>query len=884
MGSSRVRKKISKSRPVRVYSNLTQKRRTKKDLAARKKAEYLATLPKHPVKRAAYRMHPKRVAKYWFSKKGAIMALKLIGVGVLLLAVLIGGVFAYYRKDLDAIKPGSLAERVQTTVNRYYDRNGVLLWEDKGNGDYRMAVDSDEISDYMKQATVAIEDKDFYSHGGVSITGIVRSAFNNAAGGSVQGGSTLTQQLVKQVFLSEDAYKRGINGIPRKIKEVILAIEVERKYSKDQILNLYLNESSYGGRRNGVESAALTYFGIHASELSLAQSALLAAIPNSPSLYDPYSGNRDALLVRQHLILDAMVSMGNITREESDAAKAVAVLDEIKPLSDQLKDIKAPHFVLMVKQDLENSLGTAIVGRGGLTITTTLDYRIQEKLQEATDALFETNYPERNGFSNSASTVEDVTTGQIVAMTGSRDFNYPGFGETNAAMSSIQTGSTIKPLVYAKLFEDKGEDAQNFGSGSILADDDTMNDIYGGDLNNADRKFKGAITIRNALAWSRNVPAVKAMYINGVDDTLDYIHKMGDTSYCTVGVEKTVGLASAIGGCGAKQVEHVNAISSIARGGVYKPYSTILEVKNGQGDVLQKWTDTDGTRVGSEQANYIVSDIMHDYSARQGLYGGWASRMSVPGVEVAAKSGTSDLGGQAHDNWTVTWSPVLAMASWLGNNDTRLLKTTESTLPGLMLNQPVLEYAHKVIYAEEGKWKSGDWFKEPDGIQHINGEIYPSWYNKSQSTEKEKLVFDRVSRYLATDCTPEAAKIEIEVSSLTDPVTKKKVYIAGDGYDASKDDDIHNCSDAAPAVNISVSNDGTKIYVDYTKGTFELKNIIVTVDGVQIANISASSSGSKTIDSTKSGSSSFTVNATATDSGYYTDTSSASYTTGSGTP
>ena len=226
---------------MNLYANLAQKHRTKKDKDARERAEYLATLPKHPVKRFFYRLHPKRLAKYWFSKRGGLMALKILGVGTLLVLLLIGGMFAYFRKDLDKIRPGELAKRVQTTVTKYYDRNDNLLWEDKGTGNYQLVVEADQISDYLKKATVAIEDRDFYKHHGISISGIMRAMLSTASRRQVQGGSTLTQQLVKQVFFADEAGDRSISGVPRKIKEIILAIEVERMYSKDQILSLYLN-------------------------------------------------------------------------------------------------------------------------------------------------------------------------------------------------------------------------------------------------------------------------------------------------------------------------------------------------------------------------------------------------------------------------------------------------------------------------------------------------------------------------------------------------------------------------------------------------------------------------------------------------------------------
>ena len=517
-----------------VYANLANKRRLKKDKRSREKAEYLASLPKHPVKRFFYRLHPKRVFRYWFSKRGGLMALKILGVAIVAMIILIGGLFAYFRKDLDKIRPGELAKRVQTTVTKYYDRNGELLWEDKGTDNYKLVVEADKISDYLKKATIAIEDRDFYKHHGISISGLTRAMFSTASGRQVQGGSTLTQQLVKQVFFAEDADKRGLSGIPRKIKEIILAIEVERMYNKDQILALYLNQAPYGGRRNGAESAAQTYFGKSAKDLTLAEAALLASIPQNPSTFNPYNiTGRKMLLSRQHTTLDYMLEQGYITEAQAKEAKQYPILDKIKPETEQLAGIKAPHFVLMVRNQLERELGKAVVGRGGLTVKTTLDWKIQEKLETEMKAFFDSGRPGRVSISNGAATVEDVQTGQIVALVGSRDFNYAGFGQDNAAAAFIQPGSTIKAFDYAKLFENRGSNQQNYGSGSVLSDEN-IDKIYGAKLNNWDRRFMGSISIRRSLALSRNIPAVKAMYIAGNGSpkpTVDYIHNMGNTNY-----------------------------------------------------------------------------------------------------------------------------------------------------------------------------------------------------------------------------------------------------------------------------------------------------------------------------------------------------------------
>lgn len=880
--------KSSKSRGMNVYTNLTRRRRTKKEANARKKAEYLASLPKHPLKRMLYRLHPKRVAGYWFSKKGAKMALKIAGVSVLLVLLGMGALFAYYRKDLDAIRPGELAKRVQTTVTKYYDRSGTLLWEDKGDGNYKLVTDGASISKYMKQATIAIEDKDFYKHGGVSFTGIFRSVLNNAQGGSTQGGSTLTQQLVKQVFFADEAQKRGLNGVPRKIKEMILAIEVERMYNKDQILDLYLNESPYGGRRNGVESGAQTYFGKSSKDLTLPEAALLAAIPNQPGLYDPYNiEGHEALIARQHKVLDGMVEMSYITKAQGDEAKQYPILDNIKPASDQYKDIKAPHFVQMVRSQLEQELGKATVGRGGLTVTTTLDIRIQNKLEESMNAMFASRVPTTAGFTNGAATVEDTQTGQIVAMMGSRDFNYPGFGQDNATLAYIQPGSTIKPLVYAQLFSNQGSTKQNYGTGSILSDANDMRAIYGDQLNNADRKFLGNITVRKALGLSRNVPAVKAMYISGIQPTWQTIRALGDTNYCTQGADAQAGLSSAIGGCGTRQIDHVNAFASLGRLGVYKPTSSVLEVKNSQGEIIKKFKD-ESKQVLDPQAAYMLSDILSDDNARAGLYGPRFYGLYIPGVRTAVKTGTSDKGGQAKDIWTLSYSPALTMGVWLGNPDTRILLNGNSSLPAKIVGQ-VMEYSHKEIYSKEGKWNpanGGSWFTPPAGLQTIGGELFPSWYNKNQGKTNSKLTFDKVSKKKATNCTPELAKIEVDVQKFNDPITKKDVFIAPDGYDANADDDLHKCDDAKPSVGTigvsKVSGSTYKISASVVGGTHPLQQVEIRVGSTVVATLPVSSSGTYDAEYTFTSSSTQTVSVIVSDTALYTNTGTKDFTPSGG--
>ncbi|MBQ9019909.1 transglycosylase domain-containing protein, partial [Candidatus Saccharibacteria bacterium] len=310
-------RKISKKVELKTNTkNLThrEKAKLKADERARAKAEDLASLPKNPVKRFFAKLHPKRLAKFWFSKDGLKMFGKIVAATILIAIIAVGGLFLYYKKDLDQIKLDEM--KVSETVNTYYDRNGQLLWEDKGDGDYRLVVEGDQISTYMRQATVAIEDRNFYNHPGVDWTALIRAGLSTVSGQGVQGGSTLTQQLIKQVYFSDEASDRTVTGLPRKIKEVILALEVEKMYDKEQIITMYLNESPYGGRRNGVESAAKTYFGKNAKDLTLAESALIASIPNNPGVLNPYNeyGN-EALIARQHKTLDVMAEMGYITKD-----------------------------------------------------------------------------------------------------------------------------------------------------------------------------------------------------------------------------------------------------------------------------------------------------------------------------------------------------------------------------------------------------------------------------------------------------------------------------------------------------------------------------------------------------------------------------------------
>lgn len=829
--SKKPSKKTAKKN-LNLYSSLSYKHRARKEAEARRKAEELAKLPKEPIKRFFARLHPKRVFKWWFSWRGQKAILKFIAACILIGIIFIGGLFLYYKKDLDEIRLDEMS--ISETVNTYLDRNGVVLWKDTGNEDYRLVVDGENISPYMYQATIAIEDKNFYNHKGVDFGALIRATFSTLTGRGVQGGSTLTQQLIKQVYFSDEAASENRGGLARKIKELILSIELERMYSKDQIITMYLNQSPYGGRRNGVESAAKTYFGKTAKELTLAESALLAAIPNNPGVLNPYNpyGN-DMLIERQHKVLDSMVQMGYITETEAAEAKEVAILDTIKPESSQYADMLAPHFVLEVKSQLEEKYGISTMRAGGWTIKTTLDYRAQQIAEDA--VAVGAGYAYKNNSDDIALVSVDVETSQIIAMVGSIDFFNTAYGEVNATTDSlIEPGSTIKPILdYSPLFMQR--EGVNYGPGSVLKDEN-INKLYCSGysgscaLTNATGTFYGNVTIRFSLGHSLNIAAVKALYINGIENSLEIAHQLGDVSYCDG--RDGYGLSIAIGsGCGVKMVEHANAYASLARGGAYKDLAYVLEVKNSSGEVIETWTDTEAERVVDEQVAYMVSNVLSDRSARWFNNEGFV----VPDVWTATKTGTTTTTNSAvtKDSLMESYSTALSTLAWNGNHDGSGLSSNSNDVVRHTIGT-YMERVHKEVYEPDGKWHYGDQPAKPAGIKTltVNGktDIWPSWFDakKNSGITKETLTFNRYNHLLATECTNESYKIDVEVTKITDPMTKKDSYTVPEPYDNETKD---TCDYTPPSLSLSVS--GSNIIALIRKGSSNIAGHVLYVDGVE---------------------------------------------------
>ena len=843
--SKKAAKKSQKSskKNMNLYSSLAYNHRERKEANSRKRAEELAKLPKEPVKRFFARLHPKRVFKWWFSWRGQKAILKFIAACTLILIIFIGGLFLYYKKDLDEIRLDEMT--ISETVNTYLDRNGVVLWKDTGTEDYRLVVKDDEISDYMRQATIAIEDKNFYNHMGVDFGALIRATLSTLTGKGVQGGSTLTQQLIKQVYFSDEAQSENRGGLTRKVKELILAIELERMYSKDQILTMYLNQSPYGGRRNGVESAAQTYFGKSAKDLTLAEAALLAAIPNNPGVLNPYNiyGN-EMLIERQHKVLDDMVSMGYINADEAKEAKEVAILDTIRPEANQYADMLAPHFVLEVRSQLEEKYGIQTLRAGGWTIKTTLDYRAQKIAEDAVAVGVSHTYKNRSD--NIALVSVDVETSQVVAMVGSVDFFNSEYGELNVTTDSlIEPGSSIKPILdYAPLFMQR--EGINYGPGSILKDEN-IDRIYcagafrGCTMTNATNTFYGNVTIRFSLGHSLNIAAVKALYINGIDNSLEVAHALGDKTYCEG--REGYGLSIAIGsGCNVRMVEHANAYASIARGGTYKDLSYILEVKNSSGETIESWEDSEGERVVDDQVAYMISSILSDRSARWFNNDGFV----VPGVWTGTKTGTTTTANSAvtKDSMIESFSTALSTFVWNGNHDGSGLASNSNDIVRYTVGH-YMERVHKEVYEPDGRWHSGDQPARPAGIQTltVNGrsDIWPSWFNASKNSgiAKETLTFNRYNHLLASDCTDESFKIEIEVTKVTDPMTGNEVYNVPEPYNRDTKD---TCDYDPPKLSLSVS--GNKIIATIRRGTYGIKGYTLYINGVEQSGISLGGDGS----------------------------------------
>jgi len=560
--------------------------------------------------------------------------------------------------------PDQLVTHQPILTTKIYDRNDNLLYKiyRKEN---RTLVKLQELPLYLIQATVAIEDAEFYSHHGFSPKGIIRAALRNLKGDKLYGGSTITQQLVKNTLLSPE------RTLVRKIKEIILAVLVETKFSKDEIFQMYLNEVGYGGAAYGVEEAAQMYFGKSAKNLTLAEAALLAGLPASPTSFSPFGAYPQKAKERQLLVLRRMRQEGFISEEEEKRAAG----EELHFASPKT-DIKAPHFVMYVKDLLVQKYGEQMVEEGGLEVKTSLDLEIQEYAQQVVSQ--EIQKLKSLKINNGAVLVTKPATGEILAMVGSEDyFNLQNDGNVNVTLRPRQPGSAIKPIMYSLALEN------GFTAATIIPDTPITYKIPGQPAyspKNYDNRFHGNVPLRIALASSYNVPAVKVLAALGVEKMITRGREMGITTWDD---PSRFGLSLTLGGGEVKMVDLAVAYGVLANMGKRVDLNPILEVKNYKGEVLEKFeirNSKSETIINIKpEIAYILTDILSDNAARAPAFGthSWLNIPDHP--SVAVKTGTTQ---NLRDNWTVGYTPDFLVAVWVGNNDNKPMSYVASGVTG----------------------------------------------------------------------------------------------------------------------------------------------------------------------------------------------------------
>jgi len=592
------------------------------------------------------------------------------GFGVLFLCA---GLFALWAASLKIPDLASIQQRRVVQSLKIYDRTGTTLLYDLNKNIDRTIVPLSQISPNIQNATIAMEDSSFYQNPGVVWTSIMRAFLADITSRDLgQGGSTLTQQVVKQTILSGD------KTITRKFKEIILALKLTRMLSKEQILELYLNQAPYGGSIYGVEEASQQFFGIPASQMTVPQAAYLTALLSAPTYYSPYGNNRAALDNRKNIVLGKMFEHGYISASQRDAAKAeVVVFTSQKP-----RAIQAPHFVFYIEQYLEQKYGSDVLSQGGWKVTTTLDADLQTKAEEIVHAGALLNAENFNA-TNAGMIALDPRTGQILVMVGSRNYFDPAIdGNFNVTLAERQPGSAFKPFAYAAAFE------QGYTPDTVLFDVPTQfstnckttdftsnNGCYS--PGNYDNKFRGPMTLRDAIAQSINVPSVEVLYLAGISDTLKLANAMGIT---TLGNSDRYGLTLVLGGGEVTLLEMSSAYGAFATGGTHYPATGVLKIEDSSGTIIEDNQNPVGTQVMPKQVAEAINDILSDPVARAPL--GENDLLSFPGYDVAVKTGTTN---DFRDAWTMGYTPNIVVGIWAGNNDnTSMVKKVSGFIVGPM--------------------------------------------------------------------------------------------------------------------------------------------------------------------------------------------------------
>ncbi len=632
-------------------------------------------------------------------KKHSFKSLKNVSFLLLGLGVIFVGVAIIWVSTLKLPDFKLFTERKIQSSTKIYDRTGQVLLYDLHENIKRTVIPYEDMGVDIKNATVAIEDGEFYQHKGIRITSIIRATiWAKLTGKKIQGGSTITQQLIKNTLLTSD------RSISRKIKEWILAIKLEKIMSKDEILALYLNEAPYGGNIYGIEEASKAFFNKEPISLTLAESAYLAAIPNGPTYYSPYRKNKDKLDERKNLVLKRMLDLKFIDENTYNKAKSeVVVFMPERPMN-----IAAPHFVFFIKDYLEKRYGINTLDDGGLNIITTLDYDLQKKAEAIALEKSKENQKNWNG-SNAAIVVIDPKTGQILSMVGSRNyFDTTVDGNFNVTTAARQPGSSFKPIVYADAFE-KGYTADTTLF-DVKTEFNASCDPNGNPLpgskgatcytpSDYDNKFRGPMTLKDALAQSINVVAIKLLYLVGINDAIKMASNLGIT---TLTDPTRYGLSLVIGGGETTLLEMTSVYGVFATNGIRHPYKGILSVKDSEGKILEEYEDKPYAVLNPNTTN-ILSNILSDDTARTPTFGA-NSILNVPGHNVAVKTGTTN---DNKDAWTIGYTPSVVVGVWVGNNDNKPMKKGGAALAGPIWN---------AVISETLKDKPNEFFQDPEPI------------------------------------------------------------------------------------------------------------------------------------------------------------------------
>ena len=630
------------------------------------------------------RRYYRKIYQQDLKKKRVGLILKLLGFGFLVLVLACLCLFSFYAKDLP--QPEKFTERHLSQSTKIYDRSGqVLLYEIYGE-EKRTWVPLQTIPEYLKQAVIVTEDADFYHHFGIDFKGIIRSVLINfKIMEPIYGGSTIPQQLIRSTFFSTE------KTIQRKIREIILALEIDRRYSKDQILEWYLNQIPFGSNCYGVEAASQTYFQKPVSEVSLLEAATLAALIAAPSRLSPYSQNLSDLLNRKDYILDKMVKTGIITKEQGkEAKKEKIVFAEIR------NPIKAPHFVMEVKQYLDDKYGEDFLREKGLKVYTSLDWELQEWAEKIIKEGVGVN--ENYGAFNASLVAIDPKTGGILSMVGSKDWFAdphpkdctPGLKclfepKVNVATYKIgrQPGSAFKPFVYATAFQ------KGYNDKTVVVDEETNFGVWGGEEyapQNYDEKFRGEVTLREALAQSINVPSVKVLLnLAGLEDSIKTAQKLGVTT-----LKPPFGPSIVLGGWEVKLLEMTSAYGVFATEGLRVPPVYILKIEDSGGNIIEENKKTP-ERVLEKEVCRLINNILSDNEARAPLFG-LNSPLYFENYQVAAKTGTTQ---NYRDAWTVGYASSVTAGVWVGNNDSTPIAEKLSVLVSAPIWHNFMEKALK---------------------------------------------------------------------------------------------------------------------------------------------------------------------------------------------